>query len=113
MLSDRERRSFSAGTLGTATGKVREIAASAARDPNAPIANGWLIFYLALLVAVLVFVVGAIAEWHDGAGQGSVYVDALWRVTWVTFQILKTALIVLLVIWGYRWFNRRKEERSS
>lgn len=89
------------------------MAASAARNSDAPIANGWLIFYLFLVVAMLVFVVGAIAEWHDGAGKGSVYVDALWRVTWVTFQILKTALIVLLVIWGYRRFIRKEGEESD
>jgi len=114
MLSDLEsHKSFGERTLGAVTGKFQQLAASAAHDPNAPIANGWLIFYLALLVAVLVFVVGAVAEWHDGAGQGSIYVDVLWRVTWITFTVLKTTLIVLVVIWGYRRFISGREERSG
>lgn len=84
-----------------------------ARDPDAPIANGWLIFYFALLVAVLIPVVGGIAEWHDGSGNGNAIVDVVWRVAWITFQILKTTLIVLLVIWGYRRFIKGNNEPRS
>jgi len=105
-VSDLQQASFGQRVLGAATRKVQQVAASAARDPNAAIANGWLIFYFGLLVAMLVFVVGAVAEWHDGAGQGSIFVDIVWRVSWVGFQMLKTVLIVLLVIWGYRRFTK-------
>jgi uncharacterized membrane protein len=99
--------------VDAATGRVQQMAAGAARDPNAPIANGWLIFYLALVVAVLLIVASVIYAWHHGSGQGNVLVDVVWRITWVTFSVLKVTLIVLLVIWGARWFGRRRERAGT
>jgi len=114
MLSDLEsHKSFGERTLGAVTGKLQQLAASAARDPNAPIANGWLIFYFSLIFAVLIFVVGGVREWHHGSGEGSFFVDVVWRVTWIIFSVLEVALIVLLAIWGYRRFISGREERSD
>jgi membrane protein implicated in regulation of membrane protease activity len=78
-----------------------------AGDPNAPIANGYLIFYLALLVGAFVILGAVVLQWHDGSGQGNVFVDILWRLTWVTYQILKVTLIILLLIWISRRFGEK------
>ncbi len=91
--------------------RVQRLAASAAGNPDAPIANGLFIFYLALMFVVLAIAVEAIDEWRHGSGEGSIAVDALWRVSLITSRVCQVALSVLLAIWGYRQFSRRKEER--
>lgn len=100
-------------TLGVAAGKIQQLAARAAADPNAPIANGWFVFYLALVVVVLGIVESVVYSWHHGSGHGNVFVDVLWHVTRVVDSVLQLALIVLLVIWGSRWFGRRREKGGS
>jgi hypothetical protein len=96
--------------IGSAAARAQRLAARMAGDPNAPIANGYLIFYLAVTVAAFMILGGAILEWHRGAAQGNVFVDILWRLTWIMFQVMKVTLIILLVIWVYRWFGRRGGE---
>lgn len=106
-------RSLRQRTLGVVTGKIQQLAASAARDRNAPIANGWMIFYLALVVAVLVIVESVVFSWDHGSGHGNVFVDVLWHVTRVVGSVLKLALLVVLVMWGSRWFDMRREKGGS
>jgi hypothetical protein len=92
--------------------KARGLAASTARDPDAPIANGWLMFYFALVLTVLVFVVGAVDQWREGAGQGSAFGELIWHVTWITYSLLKAAFLILFGIWGYRRFQRWRQRHS-
>lgn len=86
-------------------GKVQWLAGSMAGDSNAPIVNGYVVFYLALIVAGLVLVGGAVLEWHHGSAQGNVAVDILWRVTWVIYQVLKVTLVIVGGMWIYRRFR--------
>lgn len=88
----------------------QRFAARIAGQPDAPIANGLLIFYLAILLIVLALVIGALDNWHTGSGKGSVFVGVLWHTVWTTFQVLKVTWIVLLIIWIWRWFNSRRVE---
>lgn len=103
-------KSLSQRTLETAARRVQRLAASAAGDPNAPIANGLFIFYLAIAFVALAIVVEAVREWHHGAGEGSIFVDVLWRVTWIASTVYEVVLIMLLAIWVYRRFQYRKKE---
>src|SRR5690242_10132420 len=101
----RPHKSFGQRTREAVAGRVQRLAASAAGDPNAPIANGLFILYLAVLFVVLVIVVEAFREWHHGSGEGSIVVDVLWRVTLVTSRVFEVILIVLLSIWVYHRFK--------
>lgn len=91
---------------------LQRQASRPANDPDAPIANGWLIFYLGLVVAVMILLVGVITQWHEGSGRGSPSVDILWRITWILYSLVKIAFLVLGVIWAYRRFQKRRGERD-
>lgn len=106
-------KSWGQRTLEAITGRVRRLAAGAAGDPNAPVANGLFIFYMFFLLVALAITEEAIREWRHGAGEGSIFVDVLWHVAWATTSVLEVVLIVLVVIWGYRRFISGREERSN
>lgn len=87
---------------------VRRWAPGSFIQPDRPIINGFLVFYLGLTLAVLVFVVGGLTQWHEGAGHGSLPVDVLWHAVSVVSRLLELLFVVLLAIWAYRHFRDRK-----
>lgn len=103
-------RSWARDALNAGEKKAQRFAARVAGQPDAPIANGMLIFYLVFVLFVLVLAVGALQEWRNGAGKGSVFVNVLWHITSNTFDVLAITWIVLLIIWISRWFGNRGAE---
>lgn len=79
-------------------------------EPDAPIAHGLFIFYMAFVLILLVFGIGALQEWHTGSGKGSVFVDVLGHIVWIVFNVLAITWVVLLIIWISRWFGDRGAE---
>jgi hypothetical protein len=106
-------RNWLAGVRDGAAKRGQRFAARVAGQPDAPIANGLLIFYMAFVLFMLVLAVGALQEWHNGAGKGSVFVDVLGRIVWIVFNVLAVTWVVLLVIWISRWFNGRGAESGE
>jgi hypothetical protein len=106
-------RSWGRRTLNAGGARAQRIAARIAGQPDAPIAIGLLIFYLAILLFALVLIVGALNNWHTGSGRGDVFVGILWHTVWIFFQVLKVTWIVLVIIWVSRWFSKRRAESSD
>ena len=71
-----------------------------------PTVNGALAVWLALTVVVLFILVGIVHRWHQGGGANSVEAAVIWRVVWITYQIVKVWLVVVLVMMAYRWTQR-------
>lgn len=107
------RRSWARSVLISGEKKAQRFVARVVAQPDAPIAHGLFIFYLALLLLVLVPVVGALRNWRIGSGKGNVFVDVLSHVAWVSFNVLAVTWIVLLVIWISRWFSGRRSENPD
>lgn len=75
-------------------------------------ARGSDIIRLAFIVLGMFLLVGLVNEWHNGVGHDSVLVDIIWRVTWISYQILKVLLVGLVVLYVYRYFtgDRNRQE---
>ncbi len=69
-------------------------------------ASGPQAVWLLLAVVALFLLVGAVHRWHHGGGENSVAVDIVWRVVWITYQVFKVWLIVVVVMIIYRWSQR-------
>lgn len=106
-------KSWARGVRNAAAKRGQRFAARIAGRPDVPIANGLLIFYLAILLIVLAIAIGALDNWRTGSGKGSVFVGVLWHTVWTSFQVLKITWIVLLIIWIWRWFNGRRVENGD
>jgi len=91
----------------TATSRFQRAAGWLAANPNSPIVSGWALVYLGLVVAVLIFAVGGIAQWREGSGQDVVAVNVLWHVVWVTYSLLKVLFLVFLALWIVRHYRNR------
>jgi len=70
-----------------------------------------LLAAVAIVTVVLLFLLGAVTEWQNGAGRGSVGVDILWRVVWVLYTLAKLILIAVLIATIRQWVVSRR--RSS
>ncbi len=68
--------------------------------------SGGQALFLLITVVILFLLVGAVHRWHHGSGENSVAVDIIWRVVWVTYQVCKIWLIVVVVMLVVRWRQR-------
>jgi hypothetical protein len=75
--------------------------------------RGKVLLVLALCIAVLYPLVGALSNFHEGSAHGSVIVDVLWRVVWIGFSLLELALILLLIATVSRYGSRLTRGRKS
>lgn len=108
-------------TLPSSLWRLQKVAAQGVRrwtpgvpdQPELPIVSGFLVFYVGMVLAVFVFVVGGVTLWHEGAGQGSVLVDVLWHAVTVVSRLLELSFVVLLAVWGYRRLRDRKAAEHS
>lgn len=77
-----------------------------------PSINGRNTVLLAIAVGALFLLVGLTAEWRDGSGADSTAVAIIWRIVWITYQILKVTLIVFIVVLIQRHLEKRREQSS-
>lgn len=81
-------------------------------DAIGRVANSRIIAYLAYALVPLFFAEVLLAAWHQGAGQGSLVVEVLWRISFAAVTLGLLALVTLLIIAGYR-YGRAKLEHGS
>jgi hypothetical protein len=103
-------RSWARGALNAGENKTRRFAARVAGRPDAPIANGLLIFYMVFVLFLLALAVGALYDWRTGSGKGNVFVAVLSHIASDVFDLLAITWLVLLIIWISRWFSDRRAE---
>jgi hypothetical protein len=72
-----------------------------------------LIFRLVFLVLVLFVLVGAIGNWHDHSGRGSVIIDILWGVIFTSYKISLIGLVIVCVIAACRAASKRMAKAES
>jgi hypothetical protein len=70
--------------------------------------SGGQAVFLVFAVVILFLLVGAVNRWRHGDGEGSVAVDIIWRVVWITYTICQVWLIFVVVTLLYRWRQRAK-----
>jgi len=72
-----------------------------------------LILRLVLIVLVLFILVGAIGNWYDHSGRGSVIVDILWGVVFTSYKLSLLALIIVCGIAACRALSKRMSRAES
>lgn len=71
-----------------------------------------LLAAVAIITAVLFFLTALMRRWHHGAGSGSVGVEVLGWIVWITYTLAKFALVALAVATVYQWFRSRRQSSA-
>jgi hypothetical protein len=90
-------------------GRLDGVPAKDKAGSGKPVSRGRLIVLLAVGVALLYPLVGALYDFHHGAASGSLIVDIIWRVVWIGFTLVRLGLIVLLVMAGHHYLKNRRQ----
>jgi hypothetical protein len=72
-----------------------------------------LIFRLMALVLALFLLVGAVHNWRAGDGRDSLLADLLWHTVWVSYSLARLALVALLLLAAYAFFESRGKSNRT
>lgn len=69
---------------------------------EAPFVNARVIWRCIIAFLILVPVVGRLSDYREGAGHNDLFIAVVWRVVWISFNLLQVAIVVLLLLAIYR-----------
>lgn len=82
-------------------------------EKGTALVNRKVIARLAVWVALLILLAGALSVWHDGSGRDNVIVFVLWKVTWIWLTLAQVALIALLAMAAYNYVIKRRQRLKT
>jgi hypothetical protein len=71
-----------------------------------PFVNARVIWRLIIAFLILVPAVGRLSDYREG--HGSLFIDVVWRVVWISYNLLQVAIVVLLLLAIYRYAKLRQ-----
>lgn len=69
-----------------------------------------LLAAVAIVTAALFLIEGAVTKWHNA--DSGVGVDILTWIVWVLYSFARIALVVVIVVTVYEWFNSRRNSTA-
>lgn len=72
-----------------------------------PFVKARVIWRLIIAFLILVPVVGRLSDYREGAGHDDLFIEVVWRVVWVSYNLLQVAIVALLLLAIYRYIKLR------
>jgi hypothetical protein len=72
-----------------------------------PFVNARVIWRLIIAFLILVPLIGRFSDYREGAGHDSLFIQVVWRVVWVSYNLLQVAIVALLLLAIYRYVKLR------
>jgi hypothetical protein len=72
-----------------------------------PFVNARVIWRLIVAFLILVPVVGRFSDYREGAGHGKLLIEVVWRLVWISYNLLQVAIVALLLLAIYRYAKLR------
>jgi hypothetical protein len=64
------------------------------------------VFYSVVSFLLLAPAVGVLYELHVGAAKGNVALDIVWFFVWISYNLLRIAVVCLLIVAVHRWLAK-------
>lgn len=90
----------------------RTVSARLVSRKPLPLLEAKVMWSLVIAFIVLVPVVGELRQVHEG-DDGTLILDVLWRIVWVSFNLFQVALVGLLAAAAYRLWKTRSDSSVS